>query len=432
MSYTHYLRGFMLGLILVSSPSFALNENPQGKTIDDCFRAALARSETVGMSLEVVKQAEENYNQAIGAVLPNISGIGGYQWQQNNPNPAYQNIYPNPSSSARLTVTQPLFQGFKEFAGLRQTKTLVGASVADKNQATTQLYLDTAASYFQVVMSEQDIDNITEELSYYDKRIAELHGFEKIGRSQVTDVLTAQSQQAALKAQMKSVQGQLRAQRAVLAFLTGFDPDEPVFRPAGEDATAKTLDTYLGRVDSRPDVQGDTQRAKAADDGIPIARSGHFPTLGVQGDYYLERTGALKDVNWDVMLNLTVPIFSGGMVQSQVEEAVSKRDQAELQVSRTKRLAVQQIRQYYESYIGDRNEWEAYKEATDLAEKNYKAETRNYRLGLVTNLDVLSALTTFEESKRSLDKARFSMLNDIENLEAAGGFKPHVEKTASK
>jgi len=46
---------------------------------------------------------------------------------------------------------------------------------------------------------------------------------------------------------------------------------------------------------------------------------------------------------------------------------------------------------------------------SNLAEKTYQEQVRNFRRGLVTNLDVLQSLTTFEESKRSQDKARFSM-----------------------
>jgi outer membrane protein TolC len=269
-------------------------------------------------------------------------------------------------------------------------------------------------------------------LEDYDKRIAELNQFKKIGRSRMSEVLTAQAQQAALKAQLKQIRGQLKAQRAVLVFLTGFDLDVPIHRPNTEGVASKPIEECLSRVDIRPDVRADMARAKAADDGISVARAGHLPTLGLQGDYYLERTGAQKDVNWDVMLNLTVPLFSGGIVQAQVGQAVSKRDQAELQVSRTRRLARQQIQQFFENLTGDREQMEGYREASALSERNYKEELREYRLGLVTNLDVLQALNGFQESKRSFDKARYAMLQDIQSLEAAAAFRPDTSKVEQR
>jgi outer membrane protein len=420
---------FFLGLLVLVSafPCLgAVEENAgSGKTLEECYEAALKRSETVAIAQETIVQAEDTYHQTIGGVLPNVSGVGSYEWLQSTP-PGLTTFYPNPTTSTRLTVTQPIFQGFKEFAGLRQAKTLIGASEFDKRQAATQLYLDTAAAYFTVVSLEHDRDNVIDELKFYDDRIAELKQFRSIGRAQLTDVLTAQSQQAALLAQLKQDEGALRAERAVLSFLTGWDIMTPILRPTEGDKKSRLLEEYLSRMELRPDVLGDAARVKASEDGIPIARSGHFPTLGFQGDYYLQRNGNLNGVAWDVMLNLTVPIFAGGAVEAGVHQAVSKRDQAEHQVSNTRRLAEQQIKQFFETYVGDRNQFIAYRDATDLAEKNYREEIKSYRLGLVTNLDVLTALTTFQESKRSFDKARYSMLTDIEDLEAAGAYKPQV------
>jgi outer membrane protein len=395
----------------------------EGKTFEECFQAALKRSDDIAADAELIKQAEDVYKQAIGAVVPNVSGSGSYQWQQ-NPSGIGATLYPNPSTLTKLTVTQPLFQGFKEFAGLRQTETLIGATQYDKQQAAAQLYEDTAASFFSVVAQEQDIDNVKDELAYYDRRIEELKQFVAIGRNQITDTLTAQSQQAALLAQMKQIEGQLKAQRAVLAFLTGFDPSVPLHRPADDDAAIRPLPDYLKRVSMRPDVQAQKARGRAAEDGIAVARAGHFPTLGFQGDYYIERTGPLSNVTWDAMLLLTVPIFEGGAVQAQVDQAASQRDQADFVTSKVDRTAVEQIRQFFENFQGDRNQFHAYKTATELSEKNYEEEVKNFRRGLVTNLDVLTALTTFEESKRSTDKARFAMLQDFADVEAAGAFRP--------
>jgi outer membrane protein len=394
-----------------------------GKSFEECYEAALKRSDDVAVDGELIKQAEDVYRQAIGAVLPNISGSGTYQYQQNNAG-TFSNFYPNPSTSTKLTLTQPLFEGLKEYAGLRQTKTLIHASEFDKQQAATQLYEDTAASYFAVVSLEQDIDNVKDELAYYDRRIGELRQFVAIGRSQTTDILTAQSQQAALLAQLKQVEGQLAAQRAVLAFLTAFPTDVPVRRPPDDDAAIRPLTEYLDRVRQRPDVKAAMERAHAAEDQITIARAGHFPTLGLQADYFLERTGPLSNVNWDAMLILTVPLFAGGTVVAQVDQASSVRDQADFATSKANRLAVQQVRQFFENFNGDRNQYHAFKTATELAEKNYEEEVKNFRRGLVTNLDVLTALTTFEESKRSTDKARFAMLQDYADVEAAGAFRP--------
>ena len=104
-------------------------------------------------------------------------------------------------------------------------------------------------------------------------------------------------------------------------------------------------------------------------------------------------------------------------------QATAQRDQAEYQVSKTKRTATEQIKTFWQNYLGDKRQFDAFDYATDLAEKTYKEQVRQYRFGLVTNLDVLTALTNYIEDERSLDKARHAVQLDLENLEAAAAYR---------
>ena len=45
--------------------------------------------------------------------------------------------------------------------------------------------------------------------------------------------------------------------------------------------------------------------------------------------------------------------------------------------------------------------------AKDYAWTNYQQETHDYRLGLVTNIDVLTSMTTFEQAERNFDKEKY-------------------------
>ena len=115
----------------------------------------------------------------------------------------------------------------------------MSASEADKRNAELQLYLSVSQAYFNVVTSEHDVENVDRELSYYDERIKETKNFQKIGRSQYTDVLTVESQKATLMAQKEQVLATLRAQEEVIAFLTGWDAATPLARPEGRAPQTK-------------------------------------------------------------------------------------------------------------------------------------------------------------------------------------------------
>ncbi|MDO8595586.1 MAG: TolC family protein [Sulfuricaulis sp.] len=389
-------------------------------TLDEYFAAALKRSEVVATQIELIRQAEEHYTQANSALRPTVNGVASYTRQDPIPAGDLSNsTSPNRQSLAKLTATQPLFRGFREFAGLRQTKALLGAQDQDYRNARAQLFKDVVQNFYFVLSIEQDLKNFSEEINQNIDREKELNSRVRIGRSRIGEVLSVQSTISTLRAQVEQLQGQLGTAREVFAFLSGLAPTTLLRDTEDLPVNLEPLDDYLARLELRPDVIASQQRLSAAQENTKVARGAHLPSLDLNANRYLERAGNLKDSTWDVGIALTVPIYAGGLLQSKVSEAVSQRTQAELSASQVSRQAEQEIRSIYQSVVFDRSQLDALEKATESARKNYEAQRRDYRLGLVTNLDVLQALTAFQENQRALDRARYTAKLDYLRLEAA-------------
>ena len=394
-------------------------------TLDEYFAAALKRSEVVATQGELIRQAEEHYTQAHSALRPTVNGVASYTRQ--DPVPAGDlgnSTSPNRQSLAKLTVTQPLFRGFREFAALRQTQALLGAQNEDYRGARTQLFKDVAQNFYTVLSIEQDLKNLDEEISQNVDREKELNWRVRIGRSRIGEVLSVQSAISTLRAQVEQLQGQFSAAREAFAFLSGLAPTTPLRDTEDLPLHLEPLDAYLARLEMRPDVKASRQRLSAAQENTTMARGAHLPSLDLNANRYLERTGNLRDSAWDVGIALTVPIYAGGLLQSKVSEAVSQRTQAELSASQVSRQAEQEIRSAYQSLVFDGSQLDAVEKATAAARKNYEAQRRDYRLGLVTNLDVLQALTAFQQNQQALDRARYTAKLDYLRLEAAADRRP--------
>jgi outer membrane protein len=388
-------------------------------TLDDFFAQALTRSETVATQVELIRQAEERYRQANADRLPTVSGIASYTWLDKGATDTKAN--PTRQPHARLSATQPLFRGFREFASLRQTQALVDAQGEDFRQARTQLFRDVAQNFYDILSLEQDLRNLDEQISYNLQREKELSDRVRIGRSRPGEVLTVQSAVSTLRAQIEQLQAQLSAAREAFAFLSGLPASTPLRDTEIMPAGVGTVDEYLGRLSLRPDVKAAQQRLTAAKESVDVARGAHLPSLDLNANRYLERTGSLENVEWDVQLVLTIPLYAGGGVQSRVREALSQSTQAELNESQVRRLAEQEIRSLHQSVVLDRAQLAALEKATDAARMNHEAQQRDYRLGLVTNLDVLQAQTAYQENVRALDRARFAAKLDYLRLQAAAG-----------
>jgi len=132
--------------------------------------------------------------------------------------------------------------------------------------------------------------------------------------------------------------------------------------------------------------------------------------VDIGANYYPTRDGARENMNWDVGITLTLPIFTGGLVNAQVREASALKTEAAYLLASSKRRAETEIRTAYNSLISAIDQIKALESALKFTEQNYKEQTKNYKFSQATNLDVISALNTYQETKRSFDRTHYQAL----------------------
>lgn len=393
-----------------------------GRSLEDCFKSALKRSEIVATQGELIQQAEEKIVQAKAAMLPTLNAVASYLRQTDTSSSAISSTSPASQNTIKVTLDQPLFRGFREFAALRQQKLSRESQKIAREQAELQLYKDVTQAFYAVIANEKDFLNLEEEITVNQKRLKELKEFERVGRSRVTDVLSTETNIATLEAQEEALWGQIEVSRQAFAFQTGLDPAVPL--QDSVDVTPEhvpALRELLEKLEHRPDVETAKQTLAAAEEGIPIAKGGHLPTVDLLGDYYFVRPGTLSNVNWDIQLALSVPLFAGGAIDSQIRQASSIVKQSELALSQIRRQAEEEIRTVHGQVISDLDQIKKYDRAYQLAKQTYQQELKDYRLGTVTNIEVLQILTSTQETHRLLDRSKFTTKSDWIHLQLATG-----------
>ena len=396
-----------------SNLSFA---NQNGMTLEDAYHLALKRSEDLQIQEEQVVQAEEKLSQSKGALFPTINGVGTFQKQDSS---ASAPTAPTTQNTVKLTADQPLFRGFREFAALRQQKKGLQSSEALRDQAKVQLFTDVSQAYYNLMILFHNINILKHQIEVNDKRFNELKSFRKIGRSRESDVLALEASIAALEASIESTRSQTEVAWGVFSFLTGLT-DRPQLADDEEvPSQLKPVSEFLSTVDARPDLKALEIAAMSSEEGIAIARGGHLPSLDLLGNYYFDRPGVLAPVKWDVSLALIFPIFQGGVVMSQVRQAASIYNQAEILYQKTKRQTIVTIEQLYNQVQIEYLQRQKQDKASDLALKNYEAQLKDSRLGLVTNIDVLTALSNAQDSLLLSNQVHYQTKVDYLKLLAA-------------
>jgi outer membrane protein len=214
--------------------------------------------------------------------------------------------------------------------------------------------------------------------------------------------------------------------RDLLEFLIG--------RPVGEviDDTApltiENEETYIRDSSLRPDVEASRFAWEVDKKKAYVAKSGFLPSVNLESGYYTHKNSAPRNGKWDALLSINVPIFEGTQTLGQVQESNSVARQSELAYKRAMRLAVQDIHDSYSLVTTAGARTEALSKALAAAQENYKLQKDDYQLNLVSNLEVLSAIQTLQDTYRTYYSAFYENRRYYWHLRAASGSIPRTEE----
>lgn len=400
-----------------------------GVSLDEAVQSAVEKNESVAQSWSKLQQSEEFVRQIRGNIFPTISLEGSYLRQPKLADPIAANIFPEEQTTTNLKLKQPLFRGLREFSALERQKLLTAAEKQNYLRRTMDIYEQVSASYLEILSLQQDVKNIEAQQKIYRERVRDLQSRARRGESSTTEALTAQSTAAALDAEFQIQSSRLRAARENFAVLTGLDSSVELIDISENETNEalKPLSEYIARVEERPDLRTSISEAAAAREEVSIAKGAHWPTIDLEGNYYLSRPkGFSEDLDWDVQVRATLPLFEGGTTQSKVRIASLQSGERDLAVNQTRRKAEAEVKTLHDSLMMRVNQLKALKLASDLAEKNYQTLLRESRRGLSRSLDVQMGLTEYRNSKRNYDQARYQARLDRIRLELAAGYIPSV------
>jgi outer membrane protein len=205
----------------------------------------------------------------------------------------------------------------------------------------------------------------------------------------------------------------------------------PVPRELNPDDPKVWVDLALKQ---NPQLTSAAFQVDAANQNINTARAGHLPVLDAHLGYSLTPTwgdtdfrgGTLHDSSdprWgsSIGVTLSVPIFTGGLTQSRVRQAIYNRDFAQDQYELNRRQIEAATRNSFRSVIAGASEVEATKAAVVSAQSSVEATQAGYEVGTRTIVDVLISQQTLLQAQSNYSQARHAFVIDGLLLKQAAG-----------
>ena len=390
-----------------------------------CYELAVLRSETLGMKEEDVRVAEARYWQALGSILPHIHSIT----EQDVQNAAGSSGTSSSTSggggskdrfSSRIRVTQPLFQGLRDFNAAAAARADTESRRQTERRFRQTLYQDVADVFYQVLTYEGDLRVLGEVETAYAQRIDELEKRVRLGKSRSSELLSAQTDLANARVLIEQGRGLLGASRELLAFFTGVKSESLALRDTQPTPTPEALETFLVRTGERPDILAAIATERSSTRLLSAVKGEHWPSISVAGDYFI-KTHPESPLDWDIALVCDVPIFEGGIIEAKVREQKARLRTSTLSLEQLRRDTEREVRTTYNDFIASSAKWVRLEESCKISSENYDLQQEDYRRGVSSNLDVLTALRQMHEARRARHDSEMEMRANLVRLHVAAG-----------
>lgn len=428
--------------LLVSALALALSAPARALNLEQAVASALGSDPTFAAARARYQADTEKLPQARALLLPWVSGNvdAGY----NNTRVRYSNELPRRSTNNnnygyQLTLSQPLFDWFS-WQNYKAAEQQVALAELRLEQAFQALLVRVAEAYFNVLIAEETLIALEAERASIAEQLRAAERNFELGTATITDTYEAQARYDLVEAQMLQGQNVLQIQRDQLGKLIGMAPGELAKLPPDTEVPAPVpnrIEDWVAQAEQQNlQVLEARMVAALAERGIEMARAGHYPQLSIVGSYGQNNSRFHPDSNQvargigngrattssgTIALRLEIPIFQGGLVQSQVREAVAVQQEARYGYDGSRRDAIQATRAAFLGVRSGLAQIRALRAGEASSRKALEANQTGYEVGVRINLDVLSAQEQLFATQRDLAQARYNaLLSSLELKRAAG------------
>jgi outer membrane protein len=397
----------------------------------DIYREAVANDPVLATAEARRLVVAEGVPQARAALLPQLSA--GLSLQQFHPgyagvtneNSANPDIASGGGHSRQRDLSFTLDQtvlDLSKFARERQAKLTAEAQNATYEGELQDLFVRATTAYFNVLVAQDQVEVFRSYEDAYKQQYDQATTLFKQGLAPQADLTQSEAYYLYIKSSRVDAETALKDARRALQQLTGKQPgtlktlrdDIPMERPSPDNADAWVEQAMR----QNPSVLAASRLVRADEHSINAARAGHLPTLNLAVGYdkagawsnRLPGTASYGTGTTTVGLVLAVPIFSGGLTQSQVRQAIHQRDADQGDLESVRRQTARDTYNYFNLVEAGIEQVKDARNAVDSAKKALASMRAGYDIGTQSLTNVVVAIQTLAEIRSQYTALRHQFI----------------------
>ena len=331
-----------------------------------------------------------------------------------------------------LSITQPLFRR-DDFIALAQADSQIKESEAKLAKAQQNLIIKVSKSYFNVLKSLDNLEFAKTEVTSLKRQLDQANQKFEVGLSAITDVQEAKAGYDLAVAQEIQAINKIDNAKEEVRELTGEYIDQ--FSVLGKDIllvkpNPEVIDSWTElAIEQNLDIAAANFALESARKEIKKQSAGHLPTVDIVASHGYDSTGgrfgSTRTDRSAIGLELNIPIYSGGLVNSKTREAHEKYNQTMHYLEKARRSAQRETREAYLGVISGISQVAALKQAVISSETALLATESGFEVGTRTAVDVVASQRATSKALRDYSNAKYDyILNTLKLKRSAGTLSP--------
>ena len=420
----------LMGLgLLMAGPTWAMD-------LTQAYEAAYTNDANIRASRAGAEASRERLPQAQAQRLPNVNFsasrnhndlVSKSQDFRGQPTRAENQYY---SDNQVLALRQPLYRPLLS-ALVRQAQAQSDEADASLERDEQALVVRVGEAYFDALLAQDQLLLTAAQKKTYGVQVEAAGRGLTAGSGTRTDVDEAQARLDLALAQELEAQQNVDFTRRRLEVLTGqpvqtLAPlDVPRFRP--QAPVPGSVQAWIERAEeASPELQALRAQLEAAQQEIEKAQAGHKPTLDAVAQWSRSNSDSVTSVNQrynnkSFGLQLNVPLYAGGFVNSTVRQAVASRERVRESLEAATRDLGVRVHQEFRGMTEGMLRVSALEQAVRSAEQAVVSNQRSFLAGARTTVDVLNAEQQKTFAQRDLAQARYRYLVAQLRLQSLAG-----------
>ena len=399
-----------------------------GTSINQSLHSALSQSPRLAIEDLRIREAEEGLVQAKaqGRFKLNLEGVAGPTLSETD----FRVVDRSETDfrvrrGANLDLSLPIYEGGRINAQKNVAEVGINSAKANYEAVESAVTQEAAIAHLNVMRDRQLIQIYTRNVTLLENQKTNVQAMVSAGENTLTDKALIDARLAAIKARLELAQSNLAASESSYKKLVG--RPAPSLMPVGLVELPASLQDVkeIARLNNAQIKASQTQ-AEAAFHNIEVAKSFGRPKLSLQGVLRAaegQSETIRRNSSAEVLLNLRVPLLSGGENKSRVRQAALAQSRAVLETREMQNNLDERLEQLWASVKAARRSKAPNQAQKIAAQKAYDAIVQQRNAGVATSLDVLSVEQTLLDAELNLieaqneeDAARFQLLGLMGSL----------------